>query len=359
MRWLLLPFSILYQIITWFRNFLYDNEILKSKEFDISVISIGNLTVGGTGKTPHTEYLIRLFSSIFNIAILSRGYKRKTKGFILVNSKSTYEDIGDEPKQMQMKFPKVKIAVCRKRTEGVTKLLNYDKNISTVILDDAHQHRKITPSLMILLTDYNNLFYNDSFMPYGKLRDNISQYKRANIIIITKCPLGLKPIERRIIAQDLNLMPYQTIFFTYIKYGKIKHIKKSKRAKVNSKTKILLITGIANAKPLVEYLEKTTKNIIHINFPDHFSFNKKSIEKINTTFNKIDTEDKIIITTEKDAVRLRNNNLLTLEVSNFLYYIPIEIDFLFQTKNEFNNQIINYVRKNKANYDLRTTKNQF
>ncbi len=358
MRFLLLPLSYTYKSISWIRNFLYDNAILKSRGFGISVISIGNLTVGGTGKTPHTEFLLRNLYKSFNIATLSRGYKRKTKGFLLANEKSTFADIGDEPKQIKMKFPNLKVAVCNKRVEGVQKLLEHDENIDIIILDDAHQHRKINAGINVLLTDHNNLFINDKFLPYGKLRDNISQYQRANIIIVTKCPTELKPIEKRIITKDINVLPYQKIFFTYIKHGEITPVFNYHTNKINKDTEILLITGIANSKPLVEYIEKNiSKNITHLNFPDHFSFDKKSVDKINNTFIEIKSENKTIITTEKDAVRLRENTFLSESVRKSLNYIPIEIDFLFDDKEVFNNQTINYVRKNKANQRLHTTKN--
>jgi len=360
MRLLLLPFAFLYQTISWIRNFLYDNGIFKSTGFGISVISIGNLTVGGTGKTPHTEFLLKNLHKDFNIAMLSRGYKRKSKGFLLADENSSFADIGDEPKQIKMKCPKIKVAVCKSRVEGVKKLLNHDQNIDIIILDDAHQHRKIKAGINILLTDYNNLFIHDSFLPYGRLRDNKSQYERANIIIITKCSTDLKPIDRRIISTDINLLPYQKIFFSYIKYGEITPVFKFKKNKINKETQILLITGIANSKPLIEYLEKNiSKNITHFDFPDHFSFDKKSIQKINNGFMQIKSDNKIIITTEKDAVRFRENLLLNDNIKKFFNYIPIEIDFLFETKEGFNNQIINYVRKNKANQRLHSKTNKF
>lgn len=360
MRWLLIPISALYQSIVWFRNLLYDLNIFKSKEFDISVISVGNLAVGGTGKTPHSEYIVELLKDKFNIAILSRGYKRKTKGFRFVTTEDTYLEAGDEPKQISLKFPKLIIAVNSNRVEGVKKILKKHPETNVVLLDDAHQHRRITPSIRILLTEYDNLFYNDSFLPYGRLRDNISQYKRANTIIVTKCPEDLKPIERRIISQDLKLLPYQTIYFSYLKYGKLTHLTKNKKPKINNETQILLVTGIANPKPLVKYLkENISEKINHIKFPDHFSFNEKSIQKINAEFENMKTDNKIVITTEKDAVRLREKNELSDSVKANIYHIPIKIDFLFEARQEFNNQIINYVRKNKTNYDLHTTKNQF
>lgn len=358
MRLLLLPFALLYQSISWIRNFLYDNGIFKSTEFGISVISIGNLTVGGTGKTPHTEFLLQNLHKDFNVAMLSRGYKRDSKGFLLADNNSSFTDIGDEPKQIKTKCPKIKVAVCNNRVEGVQKLLKLDENIDIIILDDAHQHRKINASINILLTDYSNLFINDKFLPYGRLRDNISQYERANIIIVTKCSSELKPIDRRIISKDINLLPYQKIYFSYIKYGKITPVFKYNKNKINKETQILLITGIANSKPLVEYIENNiSKNIIHLNFSDHFSFDKKSVDKINNGFMEIKSENKIIITTEKDAVRLRENTFLRDNVKQHLNYIPIEIDFLFEAKESFNNQIINYVKKNKANQRLHTKTN--
>ena len=364
-RWLLYPFSILYKIIIKIRNFLYDINLISSKEFNQTIITIGNLSVGGTGKTPHTEFLINLLKDSFNIAVLSRGYKRKSKGFVLADNSSTYKDIGDEPKQIYSKFPDTKVAVCINRIEGINKLLEIDKEIDIFLLDDAFQHRKLKPSFAILLTEYNNLFCDDYMLPFGRLRDSVSEYHRANIIIITKCPKKLTPIERRIVSKKINLLPYQVIYFTYIEYDVPTPLFKNTNnnfltSKIKSNLSILIISGIANSTPFVDYIKNNiSKNITHLKFPDHFSYKKNSIKKIISTFAKIINKNKIIITTEKDAVRLQDNIHIDNELKNKIYYIPIRIRFLFNSKNEFNHNISKYVRKNKANYKLLTSKNQF
>lgn len=366
MRFLLFPFSIIYRLITSIRNFFYDSGLFKSKEFEISVISIGNLTVGGTGKTPHTEYLVSVLKPFFNIATLSRGYKRKTKGFILANKSSSYEDIGDEPKQISEKFPDIKVAVCENRVKGVQNILKEDIKTEIVILDDAFQHRKIKPEISILLMDYNRPFYEDYMLPYGSLRESWHEYKRAEIIIVTKCPENLKPIDRRVIAKKINLLPYQTVHFTCIKYKKIVPVFKIKTFPLNldickrEKHDILLVTGIAESKILEEYLKSNLAiNFQHLKFGDHFDFNKKSIDKIISEFGKFTSSKKIILTTEKDAIRFAENKFIPDDLKEFFYSIIIEVEFLFDSKEEFDKQIISNVKKNKTNSQLQLSKRQF
>lgn len=366
MKFLLIPFSIIYRIIIKIRNLIYDYDIIKSKEFEISTISIGNITVGGTGKTPHTEYLVNLLKNQFNIAVLSRGYKRKSKGFVLAEEKISYSIIGDEPKQIFNKNNDINVAVCENRVIGIQKIIEFDKNTEIVILDDAFQHRRIKPDISILLTDYNNLFIYDKMLPVGRLRESKHSYSRANIIIVTKCPEDLKPIDRRVISKNINVLPFQTIYFTYIKYKNIYPVFKNKEIKdIDNNFKfadyqILLVTGIASSELLKKNIaEKYSSKLNHLEFKDHQNFSKKDIERIENEFNKIETNKKIILTTEKDAVRLFENQFINDEIRKYFYYIEIEIDFLFDAKKEFNNQVVNNVIKNKANSQLQTTIKQF
>ncbi len=360
---LLCPLAFIYGFITWVRNFLYDSEILKSKEFKISTIAIGNLSAGGTGKTPHTEYLVKLLKKRFNIAILSRGYKRISKGFFIANPSISYKQIGDEPKQIANKFPNIKVAVCENRVKGIKQLLKRDDKIDIVILDDAFQHRRLKSSISILLMDYNYPFYEDKLLPCGRLRESWQQYCRANIIIITKVPKTLKPIDRRLIAKNINLLPYQTIYFTTLKYTELKPVFKAKKINIDNidkKYDILIITAIARTQLFINYVTKNISDqITHFKFSDHHNFNKKDITKIVTAFEKIQNTKKIIICTEKDAVKLRENKYIHENYYKYFFYIPIEIEFLFDSEEEFNNQIINNITKNKTNYELQISLKQF
>ena len=361
---LLFPLSLLYGFIISLRNFLYDSTIISSTSFEISTISIGNLSLGGTGKSPHLEYIIELLRNEFNIAVLSRGYKRKTKGFQIVKINTPYEEIGDEPKQFKLKFPRVKVFVSENRVEGIKKINEIDKNIDVILLDDAFQHRKLKPKISILLTEYNNPFYEDKFFPLGNLRDSKKEYHRANIIIVTKCPQNIKPIDRRIIISKINLLPFQSIYFTKINYDSIKPcfdnsnnlitIKQIKKEKYN----ILIVTGIAKHKYLLEYINTNiNKQTKHLNFPDHNIYTKKNINTIAKLFSEMKNERKIIITTEKDAIKFKENKYIDSKLKQHIYYIPIKIDFLFDSKQEFNTKLYNYAKKNKSDYELHTGSN--
>ncbi len=371
-RWLLFPLSIIYGLIVSFRNKLFDYNILHSQEFNIPIISVGNITVGGTGKTPHIEYLIRLLKkpsksskllegSRGGIAILSRGYKRKTKGFVLATEKSTVDEIGDEPKQIKQKFPDIHLAVSNSRVEGINKLLSKssDDSIRAILLDDAFQHRYVKPGLSILLIDYNRPLSSDYMLPYGELREKPSEKKRADIIIITKSPENISTAERKIIFRDLKILPYQSLYFTSLKYNnplpvfhKVMDTHKTNITPFDwnspeyNHTSILLITGIAQPDALKKYLQSQqggTTNVEHFKFPDHHIYSKKDIKNIIHKFNNIESKNKIIITTEKDAMRLQSfDEMINLP----MYYIPLEIEFHKEDKERFNKQILSYVRKN-------------
>jgi len=352
LRKLLFPFSILYGFIVSVRNYLFDINILKSKEFDIPIISVGNITVGGTGKTPHVEYLISILKSEFKLAILSRGYKRKTKGFYIANSASKANEIGDEPAQINNKFEEVVVAVDEKRVNGISKLS--EKNIDVIILDDAYQHRYVKPGLSILLIDYNRPIHKDIILPAGNLRESKKGQTRADIIIVTKVPNNFKPIDIGLFSDKIKPNYNQKIFFTGFKYGYFKPVF-FKNMQIpddfvfNSNIyTILIVTAIAYPKPLIEYLKKYSKDINNINFIDHSDYDSKRINKIFNIFENITNNKKIIITTEKDTVKIKENSNFNNILKQNMFYIPIEIDFI-KGKNEFDNQIINYVKKNKRN----------
>ncbi|MBA4322944.1 MAG: tetraacyldisaccharide 4'-kinase [Odoribacter sp.] len=353
---LLYPFSLIYGAVTGIRNFMYDAGILPHHEFRLPVICVGNITVGGTGKTPHTEYLAELLSKDFRVATLSRGYRRKSSGFRIASPSDNAGDIGDEPMQIHKKYPEVIVAVDRDRVNGVKSILKEKPETEVIILDDGFQHRRITPGFTILLTDFNRLMINDHLLPYGRLRESASNMNRADIILVTKSPENISPIQRRIIVKEINKAPYQNLYFTSIEYkdplpvfephaGRKLSLSEQKREKGG----IVLLTGIANPLPLKEYLSGYFNEIIHLPFPDHHKFTGKDIGKVSGAFNNLVSAEKFILTTEKDAVRLREFTNLAESIQSSVFYIPVGIKFLNDDKVEFDNLIIEYVRKNKRN----------
>ena len=303
---ILFPLSLIYGWVIAVRNFLFDIGLLPSKHFIIPIISVGNLAVGGTGKTPHVEYLLSLFKKNTKTAVLSRGYKRKTTGFILANENANSQTIGDEPFQIFKKFPNVTIAVDEKRVNGVNKLLKQIPDLQLIILDDAFQHRHIQAGLSILLTDYSNLYTEDSILPTGTLRESGKGSKRADIIVVTKCPEHISPIEMRIVEDELKLKAHQSIFFSTYKYADIEPVflvditpkLTLEQLKIN-KTDILLVAGIAKPQPIVDYLNNFALQVESLLFADHHIFNSKDIREIKENFEKLNTDNKIIIVTEK------------------------------------------------------------
>jgi tetraacyldisaccharide 4'-kinase len=353
---LLYPLSLIYGVVTDIRNFMYNTGILKRHEFNLPVICVGNITVGGTGKTPHTEYLIELLSRHFRVATLSRGYKRKSSGFRIASPSDMVNEIGDEPMQIFLKYPGITVAVDRNRVNGVNSIINAEPGIEVIILDDGYQHRSITPGLSILLTDFGRLMINDHLLPYGRLRENVTNMNRADIILITKSPEKISPIQRRIIVKDIDKAPYQNLYFTSLEYkDPIPVFRNSSEKKISlsgmtkEKTGILLLTGIANPVPLKEYLSGYFTEIIQISFPDHHKFTEKDLTRVTGAFNDLVSSEKFIITTEKDAVRLREFTNIAELIRTSVYYIPLEIKFLNDDKDEFDNLIIDYVRKNRRN----------
>ena len=335
------------------RNKLYDFGILPSTKFHVPIISVGNLCVGGTGKTPHIEYLIRLLTPEFSIATLSRGYGRKTKGFILSDEQSSAADIGDEPLQFKSNYPEVPIAVDEKRVRGVKKLLEHFPSLETILLDDAFQHRAIKPGLSIILTDFSKLYKKDFVVPSGTLREFSFGAKRADIIIVTKCPEVLLPIEKKRLLSEIKPLPHQHVYFSFIKYGEFLSLHSeainpfSKAYYLEHHYSAVLLTGIANTQPLEYYLKDKLKNIVPVKFPDHHAFTINDLSTVKKIFDNIATANKIILTTEKDAMRLKASEFSDILNHMPVFYMPIEIDFYEQEKNEFNQTILNYVRTNK------------
>ncbi len=351
LRILLFPFALLYGMVISFRHFLFNVGILPSKKFDLPVIGIGNLTLGGTGKTPHTEYLIRLLRDKYRVAVLSRGYLRKSKGFVLAGSASTFQDIGDEPLQYNRKFgDHVYVAVDKNRCRGVSKLLHLPDPPDTILLDDSMQHRFIQPGLTLLLTDYRRLYAEDYLLPAGKLRDLKASAKRADIIIVTKTERVLSPIVRRIIIEKLKPKAYQSVYFSYLKYGSPVSFPDMKVTQFDRKySTIVLFTGVANPYPLKDFLRYRCRELITIDFPDHHSYSERDILLIRKTWNDQFTKKKLIVTTEKDAMRLIKSPYLRLLKDLPMVYVPVEVKFHGQDEKMFNHQILSYVRENQRN----------
>jgi tetraacyldisaccharide 4'-kinase len=348
---LLYPLSLVYGAVTAARNFLYNTGMLSSEEFDTPVICIGNITVGGTGKTPHTEYLIRLLKDNFKTAVLSRGYMRKSRGFRIASASSDVSEIGDEPMQIKTKFPGITVAVESNRVSGIRHILEEQPETEVIILDDGFQHRRLTPGFSILLTDFSRLIVRDHLLPYGSLRESIVNMRRANIILVTKTPPDLSAIQRRLIVKEINKYPFQNLYFTSLNYGQPVPVfqEVSETPVLNEESGVVLVTGIANPKPLYDLLEKKCKEIIRVDFPDHHNYSEKDLDRIESAFRELKSPVKYLITTEKDAVRLREFINIAPELRSAFFYIPVQIDFLNDDRQEFDNLIVDYVRKNKRN----------
>ncbi len=351
LRVILFPVSLLYGIVTFFRNKLFDWGLIRSQSFDLPIISVGNISAGGTGKTPHVEYLVNLLHEKLGIAILSRGYKRKTKGFLLADKLSGLHDIGDEPMQFISRFDDVLVAVDESRVHGIEKLMKLPNPPETIILDDAFQHRRVKPGLSLLLTDYYSLYTNDYMLPTGTLREFAWGAKRADSIIVTKSPKILSPFTRQRILAELKPAPHQQVFFSYIRHGKLEPVPgvdfiPQSRSKY---TAALLVAGIANPYPLEMYLKEKIGHVETIRFPDHHEFTKNDIESILTRFDRMFVKNKILITTEKDMMRFKHPELLIKLKTHPFCYVPIEIKFNKDDREGFHKFILNYVEKIRGN----------
>jgi len=358
-RNLLLPFSLVYGFGVWVRNLLFDLEILNSSRAEIPVIGVGNLTVGGTGKTPMVEYLARLLGSKYKVAILSRGYKRKSKGFVMGSPALGINEMGDEPTQMMRKYPDVVVAVDENRRRGIDLLSAADQkpSIDVILLDDAFQHRYVAPGLNILLIDYNRPISHDTLLPAGNLREPANHHKRADIILFTKCPTDISPIERRVICLDIKPYPYQSIFFTTVEYGPLLPVQKD-RVGIDSMCSmdqicekslpVLIVAGIASPTPFINYVKGYCPSAQTMIFSDHHRFTEKDITTIKTVFESIRVTNGMILTTEKDAVRMIDDARFE-PILPFCYYPTLHIRFLDQSGEEFDKKIVTYVQYNKRN----------
>ena len=363
-----MPLSWLYGMGVRFRNFLFDVGVLKSHAFVTPVISVGNITVGGTGKTPHVEYLIRLLQDKMRVAVLSRGYKRKSKGFLIAEKDTPMEEIGDEPYQMKQKFPAVTVAVDKKRPRGIEYLTRGqagDQVPDVILLDDAFQHRHVKPGINILLVDYHRLIIYDRLLPAGRLREPLKGKDRADIVIVTKCPKELKPVNFRVITKAMDLYPYQHLYFTTLDYEPLQPVfPKEARARsakgrsaLSADLNVLLLTGIASPQQMLEDLKPQVGSITPLTFGDHHRFKRKDVRRINEMFDGLPSP-KRIITTEKDAARLVGVEGLSDAVKENLYALPLRISFMLDQEEAFNQHIIGYVSKNSRNNILMKGKDE-
>ena len=331
---MLLPLSKIYGFAVGVRNLMFKWHILKQREFPVPVVVVGNISAGGTGKTPHTEYVIDLLRYKYHIGMLSRGYKRKTKGFVLATSRSTPLDIGDEPYQIYQKFGRdISVAVCEDRCTGIEELLRLDPRINLIVLDDAFQHRYVKPTVSIVLTEFNNPVFFDKLLPLGRLREPAKAIYRADMVVVTKCPPQLKAIEYRIFKNNLKLFPYQKLFFSRFNYTSLRPLFPDIRKDaphmswLGPDDTVLVLSGIANPKPLVRYLIGVKASIKVKVFPDHHNFNRKDLDAITKRFNELEGKQKIIVTTEKDAVRLINNPYFPHQLKPYIFYQPVDVTF--------------------------------
>lgn len=344
----LFPFSFLYAAGIYIRNWLYDSGYLKTVEFDFPVICVGNLSAGGTGKTPHVEYLIRLLSEKFRLAILSRGYMRKSHGYVQAEVGSSADAVGDEPALLKRKYPHVAVAVCEDRALGVPRLLSAFPQTDAVILDDAFQHRAVRAGLNILLTCYNNLFTRDHLLPAGNLREFRSAYKRAEFIVVTKCPVVLPESEREKIKKDIAPSESQLVFFSFLNYGH-PYLFTNGQVKLHfEKTyDVLLVTGIASAENLKAYVTPRVKNLYSFDFGDHYRYERNDIERITEAFGNIESENKLILTTEKDAVKLIQFHAWIVEKKLPIFVQPVSVEFFEKDKKLFDEEITGWLQKLK------------
>ena len=348
---LLLPFSLLYGLVGWIRNVLFNLHVLPQVSYELPVISVGNLSAGGTGKTPHVEYLIRLLRKGFpHLSTLSRGYGRSTRGFLLANTSHTSGSIGDEPRQFMMKFPGIRVAVSECRRKGIQELLDFTPPADLVILDDAFQHRYVKPGLSILLTDYFHPYYKDYVLPSGSLREFRSGAKRADVIIVTKCPPVLSPITRENIIQCIHPAPHQKVFFSYIQYGDLVPVYPGAPEIPDGHKfySILLFAGIANTYPLEEHLKRSCIDLEIERFSDHYRYSDHDLRKLSQRFTNIVGKNKAIVTTEKDVMRLEAPEFEDILKGLPFYYQPIEVDFFKEDKECFDKYILDYAGKNKG-----------
>ncbi|MEO7309613.1 MAG: tetraacyldisaccharide 4'-kinase [Chitinophagaceae bacterium] len=344
-RILLFPFSLIVWLWVSIRNWMFDKGYFKAATFNMPLICVGNISVGGTGKSPMVEYIIRMLQPEFKIATLSRGYKRKTKGYALANANTTALEIGDEPMQFHLKFPDLPVAVGEERMEAIPQLLHDEPGTQVIILDDAFQHRRVKAGYNMVLTDCNNLYTQDWFLPTGDLRDNRSSADRADILIVTKCAEDFSVTDKRETIDKLKPTPTQHVFFSTISYGVPYHVNTRETFYLHEHCEVLLVCGIANPRPLKQYLEKQTATYLEKTYNDHHIFSIDDLNEIKDRFSKLDGLQNIILTTEKDAVRLLKFEKELADMP--LYVLPIEHKILFNEAQKLQSLIRDFIVKFK------------
>ena len=352
---LLTPFSWGYGAGVWLRNAAFNVGLLPQEEFDVPVVSVGNITVGGTGKTPHVEYIIEALYRRYHIAVLSRGYKRKTKGFILASNNMTPRDIGDEPYQIFRKFSGlITLAVCESRRKGIRELLRIDPDINLILLDDGFQHRYVKPKVNIVLVDYNLPPYEDKLMPLGTLREPARNVLRGDIVVVTKCPSDITAMDIRMVKKNLALFPYQGLFFSNIRYADPVPVFPVQSPQITSlqwlreDDAVLCLTGIATPKPLVRYLRQFAARVKVMHFDDHHFFTRRDFSDIFKVYNSLEGKRKFIITTEKDAVRIMNNPYYPPTRRHCIFYIPMRVGFLEMEGSNFIDELVKKIDEQEA-----------
>tara|TARA_B100001057_G_scaffold119606_1_gene118279 strand:- start:107 stop:1180 length:1074 start_codon:yes stop_codon:yes gene_type:complete len=350
LRFFLLFISLFYGLVVFLRNILFDCRIFSSKEYTVPIISVGNLCAGGSGKSPLVEYILRLIDNRYKVAVLSRGYGRSTRGFHWVTNKSYVKDVGDEPLQIARNFPEINVAVSESRNKGIQEIIH--KECDLILLDDAYQHRWVKPGLNILLTSYDNLFFKDKLLPYGRLRESKKNFNRADIIVVTKTLYPLLPLDEYRLREQISPFFNQKLCYSYLEYQEPVSLYTKKSVSIEGK-EVILMTAIASADLLKEYVVSKAMIIEHFEFKDHYNFKKKDIKKIIDSYNKIDSQEKLILTTEKDATRLAlfENHLKGIDI----VYIPIK--FKFQGKTNFNELILRYVEQNRVDSKISRAEN--
>lgn len=316
------------------RNKFFDWKIFREAEYDVPIICVGNLAVGGTGKTPHVEYIVEHYRNKHNVAVLSRGYRRNTSGFIVAGRTSTPRDIGDESYQMYQKFGNsVMIAVCEDRQTGIEKLLKANPKIDLIVLDDAFQHRYVKPMLSIVVSEYSNPVYKDSMLPYGRLRESASGVNRADVVIVSKCPSSMRPIDYRVVTKEYDLIPDQHLYFSHFEYLPLRPVFSDVATSVpylewlTENDSILAVAGIGNPRPFVRYLKSFEARVKVDVYPDHHNYSRRDIDHLLERFNTLKGENRCIITTEKDAVRLASNPYFPYELKAHTFCLPLKVKF--------------------------------
>lgn len=329
---ILTPFSWLYGAGVWLRNAAFNMGILKQESFDVPVVSVGNITVGGTGKTPHVEYIVEELCQKYHIGVLSRGYKRETHGFIMARETLGPKDLGDEPYQIYHKFlGMITLAVCEDRRKGIHEMLKLDPDINLILLDDAFQHRYVKPKVNIVLVDYNRPPHTDRLLPLGTLREPFRYILKADIVIVTKCPYDISPLDMKLSSKNLDLYPSQKLYFSRIEYAypkpvfPISQVLLENLSFLGPNDLILGLTGIANQRPFVKYLRSFNAQVKVIHYDDHHDYTREDFKYIIKIFNELQGAQKFIVTTEKDAVRILNNPYFPIEMRSYIYFIPIRV----------------------------------